>query len=460
MEEEKRYTWLDMYRRKEPEMSYEQMRVRESFDSFFEGVMRLDAGRDIREYYGISLHLIVFLTIQADLRKKGAQAEGLSKEESVLVNVHPIDVFGESTKGMPRLFMFNRIPQLTVPKEYLADIRELVMEIMGEWGFVEKAGLLRKAPESPQISSPDTEAAPPEEERRVELRETYIRFLLRALRNSGRLSERDFQEDGYSIASAWGLGRLIAERFRDNGVVMRYHKRYDAIYFMNFYYRARSELSKEAIPEKVLLAARKAAGAPQAPPSADGREEDLSLLDERFAALCYSSMGEFCRRMQVPEEESPLLFTIFDSFLLMEDSLHYFADFSAEVLIVSFSFIFLRLYRRQVPFRSIYEAYAAMDFVSPYRMEGCGVGMFLDEFARLSVVETYRLISPEIVRNMKLRRTEKGRMPHEEVFATPKQDGPRPETKRYVLSPLSGGLSKIIPVAGKSRKVLFDEGEK
>lgn len=379
MEEEKRTLWLELFRRYDSKTTYDQLEIKEPFNTFFKGVLMMDRGLDIQEYYNISLHLILFLTLQKEIKQRMERTE----EEAAILKVHPVEIFGPSTQNMPKLFVFTKLPELSLSEAEKKNIKGLIVEICKNWSAGDGEDTLEAA---------------------------YLRVLLRILRNGGRLSCKEYMHDISKVSNIPKIEKMISSRFGDNDAVLEIYQKYKETFFLNYYWREREE------------------------------EE----MDSVFTGICYKYMDKLCAVLLIDRKRKDLLISIFDSFLLMDDTLGYFKDFVTESLIICFTSLFLKAIKRSESIYRVFDLYREIGFTLSYRLDYVEGYLFIDDLMEMSISTSFKMLSKSIYHRYNCKRREE-RERREEEF----------KGRRFVLSPLSGRMSKIIPYRGEKRKEEF-----
>jgi len=428
MEEKKRYAWIEMYRGGEPMLTYDQMGVKESFNEFFENVIHIDKGKDIQKYYRISLHLIMFLTVQKQIRDETECRMKIHQEEIRALEMRAQDLFWPATKRMPKAFIFNKVPSLTVPEEKLQNIKEIVLELAH--------------------FCPEEETHP---------RHVQQNILKRALRGEHVSSSGVFAEDGFDVGALQSIFKLFL-RLKHNKIANEFYRKYETAYFLNCYCRDRFKTYKFPFLEEDIrfFSMKKEKDQNILPRNPEEKNFEIKLADRKFAIILSACILEFSKRTHLPKQAEALLLATARVFLSKEESLGYFEDYSSEVLLVAFAYIANHAYKRNIQVHSAYEVFREMGFILPFCLVDLqGHAVTIEDVLQLSIVKTYNKLLPSIIRHMRSERKVAAQEDSSEP-RTPKRTEEK-RSNKYILSPLSGRMCQILPVDVSSKKALFKE---
>ncbi|OAG29428.1 hypothetical protein NEDG_00561 [Nematocida displodere] len=432
MDEERRYAWIEMFRRGDNPTSYDHIGVKECFNEFFEGVMQIDRGKDIQRYYRISLHLIMFLTIQQVIKEELEGKKEISPEDQAILELRPQAIFWPATQNMPKPFIFTKVPPLSIPEENLRNIKEIAKEIAGIMG-------------APDVSPP---------------RKAQYKILLRIIRGEDALTKHVFLEDDFSIDTIQPVFKLFM-RYKHNRIIDKFFRQYEIAYFLSFYCQNRFSKTAEPFADEDVLFFKPRKGEndllPDARATKNPQTYDLKVSDRKFIIVVDSCMQEFSKRLGLSKAMDTHLHAITRTFLSLEKSLGYFEDYTTEALVVAFSYIAITGCKKTISLAAVYDVYQEMGFLSSwYLYEDRLPPVTIEDLVQVSIIKTYNSILPAVMRNHRPHR--KTSTPSTPTAATPTQPPAEHKGTKYILSPLSGRMSQILPVdTSASRRVLFTE---
>lgn len=430
MEEKKRYAWIEMFRNEENPLTYDQMNIKESFDEFFKNVIKIDKGKDIQKYYKVSLHLIIFLTIQKKIRDDVEKKKpGIPEADLQLLELDPKELFWSATKHMPKAFIFSRVPHLTVPEEQIFNVKEIAQEIAAEH-LREKSAV----------------------------GETYQRILARALRGEELASSAVFQEDGFGIDMLQSLFKLF-QKLKHNKISDSFYRKYETMYFLNCYCRDRFKTTPHFFPDEDIefLSPPKNDGQELLPASAGEGQFNTRLADRKLVLILNACVSEFAKRQHLPKPAELIMLSALQVFLAKEEQLGYFEDYPAEYLLVCFGWIVLSGRRKPEALAEVHRMFGEMGFLAPFELYQTERQLVtLEDLLTSSVLPTYNRLLPSILRTAKTfrKRAAKTAMTS---WRTPERKSA--QGAKYILSPLSGRMSQILPVDTHSKKILFKDSD-
>ncbi|KAI5184359.1 hypothetical protein NEHOM01_0104 [Nematocida homosporus] len=428
MDKKKRYAWIEVFRSGDNTMIYDHLGVKESFNEFFDGVMHIDRGKDIRRYYRISLHLIIFLIIQKQIKDHIDSKKPLSSEELRILELRPQELFWQVTKKMPKAFVFSKVPVLTVPDEHIANIKEIAKELANLGGGKEKP---------PAILC-------------------YQAVLTRALRGEETLGIGLFREDGFNLDTIQDVFKQMV-KMKQNQIVYQFYLKYETVYFMNLYCRHREKRTDRMFADEDIQFVQKKRDRDEGilPANASPGTYEVRVTDRKFVIILHVAVMEFIKRMGFSRSAEALLLSILRTFLLKERLLGYFADYSAEIMLIAFSYIALHASRRKVSLTKVFSVYQEIGFVVPFCLvKDRNYTVTIEDLTNQAIIKTYNSLLPSIIRNIRVpKRPAEPSTPSS--ITTPKRKDL--QGQKYILSPLSGRMSQILPVNKPSRKILFKD---
>lgn len=428
MDKKKRQTWLDLFRREDNTVIYDQLGIKESFNEFFEGILQMENSREIQNYYRISLHLILFLTIQKEIREEAEKNEQVSSIDMQITKMHAQDIFWKVTRNIPKTFMFTKVPHLTKCEEKKDNIKEILYSLVRA------------------------------REAQSEFFQVYTNILLRSLQGSINFFPGMFKEDGFNLRNMPRIFKMLVP-LKHNKIIEEFYIKYETVYFLNVYCTERALCTKSLfaeedvnffpigkVPEKESVL----------PPQDSVSEYEIKVTDRKFVIILHKCAMEFSKKMEFSKGIESIFLAVIRTFLIKENILGFFADYSAEALLVSFSYIAVQLKKKRVYLQQIYSIYQNMGFVTSfYLIRSRFLTVTIEDIISL-VVHTYNRLLPVILRN-----TNRG-IPRATIRTSPYMDSPIRQDKpggKYILSPLSGRMSQIVPLdTFSSRKVLFKDG--
>lgn len=524
MEEEKRYAWIDLFRGREEGVIYDQVGVKEPFNEFFEGVMKVDRGKDILKYYKVSLNLIIFLTVQQRIReKKEKKKSSLTPLEAKVLGLNAHKVFHALTSRMPKPFVFSKIPPLSVPEERIENIKEIAMIVADE--EIDSGPFLhlptvrtQGSAETPSLPTPGTTdmlhegsrgaedneisrsspdglhsfsltppawkpenltanlagnanqsphpASPIDAIRRAlpAHRHVLTSILLRVLRGEEIRTDAVFLEDGFGIDTLQAVFKLFM-CIKHNRTADEYYRKYETTYFLCAYYQERSRKVSGPITDKDINFMRHREGSEDLLPDASSTENfEIRVTDRKYVIILNVCATEFAKRLGLSRQIELFLKAICRTFLAKEKALGYFQDYSSETLLVLFSYIAVHAHKKKIPLLVIYETYREMGFISSYYLNAHkALPVSIEDLLAGCILETYNRLLPVVIRNLKPYRKPEdtsgtpGGSPRR-VLGTPGSPGlSTPKGTKYILSPLTGRMSQILPVDSGTKRVLFKE---
>ncbi|KAI5171329.1 hypothetical protein NEFER03_0688 [Nematocida sp. LUAm3] len=420
MDKKKRYAWVELFREENSTVTYDHFAVKECFNEFFEGVMEIDKGKDIARYYKVSLHLIIFLKVQKEIKNDIQRA--LTEEEREILQMNPKELFWKVTMKMPSAFVFSKIPSISVPNEMIENIREILNEIV----------LVRR-----RISSP--------------IDETYLSILFRALRGETTQSAKTFREDKFDLFTIQSVFRLLL-KLKGNKVLNSFYLRYEMLYFLNVYCRQRFKtVSFPFFKEDIQFLHTDGSDGILPQPSTSVEEYDIRITDRKFIIITYANIMRISRKFELSKEMEYHLLAVLRTFLLKEEFLGYFQDYSTEILIISFTYITMCVHKKKVSPHKVHRVYYDIGHIVPFCLVKEGdLSITIEDIIVQSIVPTYNSLITSIMYN-KGGKKETRPLSHP---STPKKKEP-PQSTKYILSPLSGRMSQIIPAESAPQRKLF-----
>ncbi|EHY66499.1 uncharacterized protein NESG_00951 [Nematocida ausubeli] len=425
MDEKKRYAWLEMYSTKNNTMIYDDLHVTEPFNEFFEGVLKISPSLNIKMFYITSLHIIGLLTIQRRIQRAMARKEPITERENGILNLRTSELFWPVTENIPKAFSFALVPELSVPKEFYLDLEEILSEIVK----------LKKMNNFSQIEY------------------AQYKILVRALTNEEVRNRYSFFKDRFSYQVLQPVFKMFM-RMKKNVIAESYYRTYEMAYFLNLYYKERffnnpQPIAMCDIDFLVETEGGRKDGMTLGPDSSEDYEK--RVIDRKFVLIMHALINKFMKQANISKKVEIYTVNILQIFLQKEQLLGYFKDFSAEVLIIGFTYIALKVHKKYLPIQKIHEIYRTLGFIRPFYIEeNRRLRITIEEVIKNLVVKTYNILLPSILKNLTLKPT-----------TTPKSERVAEESPsiKYVLSPLPGRMSKIIPVPTTSKKILFQEKE-
>ncbi|KAI5188637.1 hypothetical protein NECID01_0250 [Nematocida sp. AWRm77] len=427
MEEKKRCAWIEMFRQGDNFTTYDQMGIKESFNEFFENIIKIDGGKDIQRYYKISLHLIIFLTIQKKIRDDiEKQKNNISPEDMQILELDSRELFWPSTRNMPKLFVFNRVPYLTVPEEKIFNIKEIAHELSS----------IKNKKEIPGGYP-------------------YYKILSRALRGEELVASAVFKEDRFCIQTLQTVFKQF-QKLKHNKTADDFYRKYETTYFLNCYCQDRFYISNRSFFEEDIEFAypQKNEVTELVPSDTNEKHLEIRLADRKLVLVLNACAEEFCRRQHLPRTVEILMAAIIRTFLTKEKNLGYFEDYPAEALLVCFGSIAACVHRKTFKLPGVYSTFKEMGFIiSYYFYERHMKVLSIEDVLVETVAPTYNRLLPSILRTSKVYKR-RGPKPGSFSLQTPERQQP-PQGGKYILSPLSGRMSQILPVNTRSKKILF-----
>lgn len=417
MEEKKRYAWLDIYKTRNNTVLYDKLEITEPYNEFFEGILKINPSPEIRRFYITSLHLIGFLTIQKRLRKKMSNRIPLSLNESIFMGIKSNELFWNATEKIPKPFIFTSLPALTMPKEFYKNILEIAVELI----------------KIKKMTSPTHTA------------EVQATILERMLVNNEIRSKNSFVEDGFTSNDVQPVFKMFL-KMKENSIADSFYRHYEMSYFLNMYYRERQETATSSI----LLADIQFLdnhSVKEISMEGEAEEYERRIKDRKFILIMHAIISKFAKNLQISKRIENYAVNILHTLLQKEELLGYFEDFSAEIIIVGISYISMKVHKKEISVREVFENYRALGFISSFREAKYRTVISVDEIVRYLLVNTYNTLLPAIMKNLKIKNTP----------AEATQTKEAPAKLKYMLSPLPGRMSQIVKVPENTKKVLFAE---
>ncbi|KAI5126859.1 hypothetical protein NEPAR04_0687 [Nematocida parisii] len=425
MNEKKRYAWLEMYAARNKAMTYDSFGVTEPFNEFFEGILKINPSLTIKRLYITSLHIAGVLTIQKRIRRAVTRKEPITVNESDILDMRVSELFWPVIENIPKMFSFSQVPDLSVPDEFYLDLEEIVREI----------ARFRRMNKFTQVEY------------------AQYKLLMRVLTNEEVRGRYAFFRDRFSYQVLQPVFKMFM-KMKNNVIADSYYRSYEMAYFLNLYYKERFYNNRRPIELcDIDFLIEKNGDKKDGLSSEDRANENYEkrVIDRKFVLIMHALINRFMREISASKKVEVYTVNILQIFLQKEESLGYFKDFSAEILIIGFTYVSLKVYRRNMTVRKIHEIYRALGFVRPFYIEESRkIRISIEEIIKNLIVRTYNILLPSILKNLTIKTT-----------STPKSERQSDDSPsiKYVLSPLPGRMSQIIPVAPTSKKVLFREKE-
>ncbi|KAI5190082.1 hypothetical protein NEMIN01_0867 [Nematocida minor] len=425
MDEKKRYAWLDMYSTRNNTVTFEQLGVCEPFNEFFEGVLKINPSPEIKRFYKISLHLIGFLTIQKRIKKIIAKHQPLSPDEKRVLDLRAENIFWAATSNMPKAFIFSTLPELTVSKDFYRNLQEIAVEM----------AKLKKMQKPTHIA------------------DVQYRILERVLTNQEIRSRHSFARDKFTSNELQAVFKMFM-RIKKNSMAESFYRHYELAYFLNVYYKERCLGNATPIAQCDIdfLVDRAGEGKDGISESDDteGEGYERRIKDRKFVLIMHALINRFSKQVELSKKIEFYTVAILQTFLQKEALLGYFKDFSAEILIVGFTYIAMKVHSKDMSVRTVYEVYRSFGFITHFRVDDRNrLDITVEEIIKNLIVKTYNTLLPSILKNIK----PKSQAPPSEA-SSPKEGS---SSVKYMLSPLPGRMSQIVPVSENAKKVLFAE---
>ncbi|KAH9386173.1 uncharacterized protein NEMAJ01_1069 [Nematocida major] len=422
MDEKKRYAWLELYRERNTTTTYDQLNITEPFNEFFDGVLKIHPSPEIKRMYITSLHLIGFLTIQKRIKMSISRKIKINPSEASILELRAEEIFWCATVNIPKPFMFSALPELTMPGEFYANLEEILYEVIR----LKRAG---------KISH-----------------ESYSQYkiLMGALNNEQIRSRNTFLRDRFTYKILHPVFKLFM-RMRRNAIAESYYRGYEMAYFLNLYYKERLHDPTPIALEDIEFLSEKTGGKSGEHTLDEDSTENYErrIIDRKFVLIMHALVGRFMKELDMPRKVEAYAINVLQVFLLKEPFLGYFKDFSAEIVIVGITYIASQVHKKDISVRRIHEIYRSFGFITTFHIrEARKLKVSIEEVIQNLIVKTYNILLPCIVKTLKAKSQ-----------TLQREESPRMDqsSAKYMLSPLSGRMSQIVPVPTTSKKVLFPE---
>ncbi|KAI5180365.1 hypothetical protein NEOKW01_0669 [Nematocida sp. AWRm80] len=431
MDEKKRYSWVKLYREGNNLVSYDQMHIKEPFNEFFEGVFQIDKGKDIQRYYRISLHLIVFLVVQRQIKESIGMKKKVSDNDLKILELKAGEIFHCIMKNIPKLFLFESVPPISLTEESVYNIKSIIREI---------AKRHKHTNDSHRILC-------------------EYNVLLRALRGDEILSAQSLKNDKVTPKEIPALFKVFS-RMKDNPVAESFYKRYEMVYFLNIYLSERSKYNIDFISqEDTEFIYQSAENNREILPKETTDKYEIKVTDRRFVILVYSVANKFAVRMNLSSEVEKYLYGIIRTFLLKEKYVGYFQEYLTESLLTIFCYLAVKAFKIQMSITMVYEVLREIGFISSFYIKDTpSLVLTISDLLNITVIRTYNTLIYQIEKNSQIPKklyVIEGKEVTSKIPSTPIKPGPK--GSQYILSPLSGRMSQILPITTGTKKILFKD---